>query len=852
MGVGLQPLEFTECLTDSPTFREKLHTHEKELERTSQQIKGLIKEVKDLLNAAKNLSKAQRTLSYSLINFNFECIGTSQTDDEVSIAKSLSEFGRLISNIEDQRDMMLDRAYEQIILPLEKFRKEEIGAVKDGKKKFEKETAKFYLSQERYLNLSTRKQENVLQEADANLMLEKRAFSEASLEYVFLLQEVQEKKKFEFVETLLGFMYSWLTFYHHGHEVASDFKPYMNDLQLKIQKTRNNFDATRDHTEKLKKKMQEITALSGAPIKPNRHEGYLYLMEKKAFGTTWTKQYCTYQKDTKEFTMVPYNHLTGKQAPGETIKLASCVRRMSESIEKRFCFDITPEDRPGVVYTLQALSDEDRRLWMDVMDGKEPVSPQSLVPTYSVPGKSSKSEETSLDETGFRFVSKCIEVLEKRGLEETGLYRMVGLNSKVTKLLQMCLDKRKPERLQALDDESEWESKTITSALKTYLRNLPEPLMTFRHHNAFVAAAKQETKSQRVNDVHTLVHRLPQMNFDMLNMLVRHLKKVAEKSEKNRMTVSNLSTCFGPTLLRPEEETVAAIMETKFFNVVIEILIENYDKIFRTSPEPSEIPNLPATTQIQPHLGMATNIAAATNGGIPLHHNHNHNHVIPPPRAKYAHQQSSHAVAHLVRTYDTPTPVSLGGGMNHVGITGPGYGISPTPSAHATGLPTAAHHKLQPSIVSSRVSPSGVSAFSESNLLSLGHPSYHSYHSKPHYFYSTRGSPERLDVSMSSSTETLPVSVRDGSGSLVHVQDSPQKNKRGGTMHGNYTAVYRPPQDMRVRTLYACQGENDGELSFEPNQIITNVRGSQEPGWLEGTLNGKTGLIPENYVEKLP
>lgn len=26
----------------------------------------------------------------------------------------------------------------------------------------------------------------------------------------------------------------------------------------------------------------------------------------------------------------------------------------------------------------------------------------------------------------------------------------------------------------------------------------------------------------------------------------------------------------------------------------------------------------------------------------------------------------------------------------------------------------------------------------------------------------------------------------------------------------------------RVRTLYACLAENDGELSFEPNQIITN------------------------------
>lgn len=54
---------------------------------------------------------------------------------------------------------------------------------------------------------------------------------------------------------------------------------------------------------------------------------------------------------------------------------------------------------------------------------------------------------------------------------------------------------------------------------------------------------------------------------------------VAAKSEKNKMTVSNLGVCFGPTLLRPEEESVAAIIDIKFCNVVVEILIENYDKV---------------------------------------------------------------------------------------------------------------------------------------------------------------------------------------------------------------------------------------------------------------------------------
>ena len=57
--MGLLPLEFTECLQDSPYFRDSLHSHEKELERTSNNIKELIKEVKNLLHAAKSKSSIE-------------------------------------------------------------------------------------------------------------------------------------------------------------------------------------------------------------------------------------------------------------------------------------------------------------------------------------------------------------------------------------------------------------------------------------------------------------------------------------------------------------------------------------------------------------------------------------------------------------------------------------------------------------------------------------------------------------------------------------------------------------------------------------------------------------------------
>lgn len=68
-------------------------------------------------------------------------------------------------------------------------------------------------------------------------------YQRESLTYVLQIQEVQERIKFEFVETVVGFMQGWLTFYHSGHEVAEDTKDYINDLLQRVQKVSQwNYD----------------------------------------------------------------------------------------------------------------------------------------------------------------------------------------------------------------------------------------------------------------------------------------------------------------------------------------------------------------------------------------------------------------------------------------------------------------------------------------------------------------------------------------------------------------------------------------------------------------------------------
>uniref|UniRef100_A0A8C5AIX6 Rho GTPase activating protein 42a n=1 Tax=Gadus morhua TaxID=8049 RepID=A0A8C5AIX6_GADMO len=512
--MGLPTLEFSDSFLDSPEFRERLQCHEIELERTNRFIKDLIKDGNMLISALKSLSLAVQRFSQSLQEFQFECIGDTETDDEINIAQSLKEFSQLLSTMEEERRRLIQNADDVLISPLERFRKEQIGAVKEGKKQFDKETEKYYSVLEKHLSLSSRKKESHLQEADSQMGKDRQVFYDASLQYVFKIQEVQERKKFEFVEPLLAFLQGLFTFYHEGYELANEFQPYKQQLQFNLQNTRNNFESTRAEVERLMKRIRSSEADMKAPGCFTM-EGFLYLQEKRALGSVWTRYYCTYEKGSKLFTM------SNTETP-EMLHLRSCVRRKRESIDKRFCFDIEVVERHGVT-TLQALSESNRRLWLEAMDGKEPVWP--LCP----------------------FIT---------GIDMLGLYRTGGVNSKVQRLMTTVFGK---------------EPCDVSSFPNRYPHVL---LMAW-----FLCVSESDDQGYRIRAVHALVYKLPEKNREMLDLLTDHLLKVSTHSVQNLMTVSNLGMIFGPTLMRSQEETVAAMMNIKFQNIVVEIMIENRDKV---------------------------------------------------------------------------------------------------------------------------------------------------------------------------------------------------------------------------------------------------------------------------------
>lgn len=77
-------------------------------------------------------------------------------------------------------------------------------------------------------------------------------------------------------------------------------------------------------------------------------------------------------------------------------------------------------------------------------------------------------------------------------------------------------------------------------------------------------------------------------------MLTFFIFRVSLHSQQNLMTISNLGVIFGPTLMRAQEETVAAMMNIKFQNIVVEILIEHYEKVIALSMSFALWPEIPA------------------------------------------------------------------------------------------------------------------------------------------------------------------------------------------------------------------------------------------------------------------
>nr|XP_019610818.1 PREDICTED: rho GTPase-activating protein 44 isoform X3 [Rhinolophus sinicus] len=202
-------------------------------------------------------------------------------------------------------------------------------------------------------------------------------------------------------------------------------------------------------------------------------------------------------------------------------------------------------------------------------------------------------------------IEACVTMLLECGMQEEGLFRVAPSASKLKKLkaaLDCCV----------VDvQEYSADPHAIAGALKSYLRELPEPLMTFDLYDEWIQASNIQEQDKRLQALWNACEKLPKANHNNIRYLIKFLSKLSEYQDVNKMTPSNMAIVLGPNLLWPQSEgNITEMMTTVSLQIVgiIEPIIQHADWFF-----PGEI---------------EFNITG--NYGSPVHVNHNANYSSMP------------------------------------------------------------------------------------------------------------------------------------------------------------------------------------------------------------------------------
>ncbi|XP_071953156.1 rho GTPase-activating protein 24-like isoform X2 [Antedon mediterranea] len=208
-------------------------------------------------------------------------------------------------------------------------------------------------------------------------------------------------------------------------------------------------------------------------------------------------------------------------------------------------------------------------------------------------------------------VEQCVNYIVENGLLEEGIFRLPGRSSMI-KTLQDSFDcGDKPDF-----DKQHVDIHTVASLLKLYLRELPEPVIPWAHYDDIMNGIKlflQNSEKGKKELIKQLA-LLPRTNYNLLRYMCIFLHNVSLHEDKNKMTVQNIATVFGPNIIRPNTDSPASLMQsTSLSQQFVHLIIEKHKEMFPPNDmidfNVNTAPALQKLVPIQPY--RQTNIPVA-------------------------------------------------------------------------------------------------------------------------------------------------------------------------------------------------------------------------------------------------
>ncbi|XP_022209924.2 rho GTPase-activating protein 92B [Drosophila obscura] len=199
-------------------------------------------------------------------------------------------------------------------------------------------------------------------------------------------------------------------------------------------------------------------------------------------------------------------------------------------------------------------------------------------------GTSLKEHLTSTHREISYIVELCCCCLLENGLEEEGLLR-VGCASTKLRRMKHALEAQHVKTPLPLDYQ---DPHVIGSILKLYLRELPEPLLTYNLYKDFIRIAERHTENERKTEIKAILGKLPKENYANLRYLTRFLSLVQQRSVHNKMSSQNLAIVMSPNMLWPridkssnaQADYIGQVNSSSAANIIVELLISQWDYFF--------------------------------------------------------------------------------------------------------------------------------------------------------------------------------------------------------------------------------------------------------------------------------
>lgn len=150
-------------------------------------------------------------------------------------------------------------------------------------------------------------------------------------------------------------------------------------------------------------------------------------------------------------------------------------------------------------------------------------------------------------------IEQLITKIEMHGLYAEGIYRKSGVNSKIKELKTKMSEATASSEL----DYESYNVHVLANVLKSFLREMPEPLLSFDRYDDFLRASELSETADRISTLMSLIKKLPPSHHALLERLVFHLALVAQREQFNRMSASSLAIVFAPCVLRTNRQIPA-------------------------------------------------------------------------------------------------------------------------------------------------------------------------------------------------------------------------------------------------------------------------------------------------------